>query len=320
MADDGDRRRAIAAVASDWHVRMAEPASEAEVEAFETWLSSDPDHARAYASIDAIAHAGAQLPRRMLAAETRAERRRWMVWALRPAMAVSLAGGVVAVTGFWFYGSSSDAAHAALSNDGPAIRAFRLSDGSAVILDRRTALDVTIGATARHIVLHNGRARFRVSPLTGRPFRVVSGDTTVTASGTLFDVSRDGRDTLVVALEGQVSVTAGWANGGAAPAMMLNPGEAAGVTNGRVDRRRVDDGMTRWPDGRLAFTDTPLSAVVLQANRNGRPVIVFADPALGQLRVTAVLDLRDGRALARTLAVTFGLTTHDDIEMITIGR
>ena len=70
------------------------------------------------------------------------------------------------------------------------IRTVRLPDGSKVTLDADTLLTVSFGKASRRLRLERGRARFEVAHET-RPFVVAAGDRSVTARGTIFDVSID---------------------------------------------------------------------------------------------------------------------------------
>src|SRR3546814_20791339 len=79
-------------------------------------------------------------------------------------------------------------------------------------------------------------------------------------------------------------------------------GEAGNVRDGRLDRTTIEPREARWPASRLGFEETPLATIIALANRGGGPDITLRDEAIGTLRVTGVLDIRDTPSLARKLA------------------
>ena len=88
-------------------------------------------------------------------------------------------------------------------------RSITLADGSTVDLNARSRLRIEFSQAERRVLLLEGQALFQVSKDKNRPFIVRSGNATVRAVGTQFDVNRNGSGTTVTVLEGRVAVYSG---------------------------------------------------------------------------------------------------------------
>jgi transmembrane sensor len=87
-------------------------------------------------------------------------------------------------------------------------RSITLADGSTVDLNARSRLRVEFAKKERRVELLDGQALFQVAKDKNRPFIVSSGNATVRAVGTQFDVYRRTNGTTVTVLEGRVAVYA----------------------------------------------------------------------------------------------------------------
>ncbi len=85
-------------------------------------------------------------------------------------------------------------------------RSVTLADGSTVDLNARSKLRIEFTKDKRLVELLDGQALFQVAKDKDRPFIVASGDATVRAVGTQFDVYRKANGTTVTVLEGRVAV------------------------------------------------------------------------------------------------------------------
>jgi transmembrane sensor len=85
-------------------------------------------------------------------------------------------------------------------------RSITLADGSTVDLNARSRLRIEFTKGERRVLLLDGQALFQVSKDKNRPFIVSSGNATVRAVGTQFDVNRKASGTTVTVLEGRVAV------------------------------------------------------------------------------------------------------------------
>lgn len=283
---------------------MLEPSSEAEVDAFEAWLATDPEHPRAYAAVEARSERSTRLPRRLLGA---VPARRFT---LRPVLGAALAAGIAVGAMLWLSGAGPGVpgvAEAALSNPGPGIRSVRLEDGSTLKLDTGTTLSVLLNSDTRRIRVRSGRTRFAVARDPGRVFTVIARDTTVRAKAAVFDVTTTETAVRVQVVEGDVIVTPRASGAGPDAVVPLESGQALDVSGRGVQRPAPDPEAVRWPDSRVGFTDAPLATVLAAANRGQEPAILLDDPAIGRLKVSGVLDMRDPASLARKLATALDL-------------
>ncbi len=310
------RQKLIAKQAADWHVRMLEPASETEVQAFEAWLHADPGHAAAYAEAESLAALSARLPRRLLATPAPISR----PVCLRPAYGVAAAIILIIASALVMTGQGRQAAYAAISNPGPAVRSYKLSDGTTVILDSGSELAVAFERDGRTVTLNSGRARISVARDPRRPFSVKAAKATLRTGVAVVDVALAKDEVSIRVVDGEAFLTATSTGQADRQEIRLNEGRAVNVRDGRLAETRVDAAAARWPEARLSFDDVPLATIVELANRRGRPKIFLADASVGALRVTGVLDIRDTRSLARKLVVTLDLQVEEHSDELRLSR
>jgi transmembrane sensor len=134
---------------------------------------------------------------------------------------------------------------------------------------------------------------------------VVAGEQRVRAVGTRFTVHRGPRGTTVSVFEGLVAIEG--SSPGARPELArLAAGDSILLSANRVadrDKVTVSELRAPWLDGYLEFQDERLDRVIFDANRFGTGSIILADPALAEIRVTAVFKSGDLEKLARNLAL-----------------
>lgn len=179
-------------------------------------------------------------------------------------------------------------------------RGVTLADGSKVELDTGTSFDVTEGG--RRLTLYTGQVFVTVARDPTRPFRVVSGDATVEALGTAFDVRRDGETTTVVVTESAVRVSHPDRAGGLPVAAGQEVAFSPTTGRGPVRRAALPE-RTAWRQGQLRFTERPLGEVLDELGRYRRGVIIVTDPALRRLPVTGVFDVDRPDVLLDAVAV-----------------
>jgi transmembrane sensor len=106
-------------------------------------------------------------------------------------------------------------------------RSITLADGSTVDLNARSQIRIEFSSGERHVELLDGQALFQVAKDKNRPFTVRSGDATVRAVGTEFDVYRKASGTTVTVLEGRVAVYSNVHGHAATPMQEANPTAAS---------------------------------------------------------------------------------------------
>lgn len=188
-------------------------------------------------------------------------------------------------------------------------RSVRLADGSVVKLQPGTTLMVNYDAALRRFTLKEGAARFAVAH-GPRPFVVYAGGGSVTARGTLFDVALADRRVSVRLLEGVVEVRLPATEAASKPSarqMRLTAGEAISFP---AERAATEQPTASGPPAASAIRDYDsirLADLVAQANRNASTPIRFADPAIGERKVSGRFRIDDAAVLAERLALLFDL-------------
>lgn len=184
-----------------------------------------------------------------------------------------------------------------------------LADGSKVMLDSDSAVDVTYGAGQRVARLVRGQAYFEVAHDGVHPFRVGAGDRVVTVLGTRFNIRLSSAETRIVLAEGSIGVRRGAdpAHPQGPETARLAPGQALVVRPGRADLVvRVDaERQLSWREGFVQFDDEPLSVAVEQMNRSSETKLILGDPALGDLRVSGGFKAGDIEGFAETLSAIY---------------
>jgi transmembrane sensor len=305
--------QAIHRQAERWLARLrASDCSVAERRDFDAWRAADIKHAETYAQteqlwsgLEDLAEDPEILQWRREArqsapvAPSRYGRLRWL--------AVASLAAVVLCAGFatwWFVGGSSASSYATAHGEQ---RSVVLADGSRIVLNTDTVLDVDFGRHTRRVRLRRGEAMFEVTHDADRPFVVQAGGNTISDIGTRFDVRDSGAQIMVAVLEGAVAV----ARGG--NTTELTAGEQVVAGDGAWIRGRADATMTAgWTQGRLVFRSTPLGEAVAEANRYGPDRLVIADSSLAQLKISGEFRIGNTNALVRALQSVYPIRAEYD--------
>lgn len=172
-------------------------------------------------------------------------------------------------------------------------RTVLLGDGSRLLLDSATQVDIRWRLLSREVGLRSGQALFDVSPAVYRPFVVSAGLTNVEVLGTLFNVRRlDHDDVRVTLARGRVKVAV------PAPAqtpVVLLPGQQVDSVRGQlmpVAKADASKAMA-WKDGRIVFEQTPLDEAVALLRHYRKAPIHLGDPSLAALKVTGVFEVHN---------------------------
>lgn len=166
-------------------------------------------------------------------------------------------------------------------------RNVTLPDGSEVLLDAGTHLQVRRHLRSRQVLLARGQARFQVQHSAWRPFQVDAGPVHVRNYGTVFDVDRQGSLSEVTLWRGEVGVRVD----GSEDEQRLKPGQRLLAQAGSLSPpEAVSPDRADWTSGRLQFDRLPLSEVLRILQRYHDRPIVLDDPALGPLLVSGVFD------------------------------
>lgn len=183
-------------------------------------------------------------------------------------------------------------------------RRLQLPDGSQLLLNTDSAVNIAFSPRERRVSLLNGELLISTAKdLGARPFIVETPQGTARALGTRFCVRTAGSSSHVSVLEGQVVVT---------PQMLqqsttLNAGERQRFKLNRFDApERFDVAGVSWDKGMLLANNMRLDELLDELSRY-RPGVLRCHPEVAALRVSGAFSLRDTDASLRLLSDTLPL-------------
>lgn len=332
MSEDQDESKAdrkASAEAAAWMVRLYSEDRNPELErGLRAWLTLHPRNSRHFEEMSEVWELGGQtssqgLPR-IRTPESVRTRSTWHWAVAAAALLVVVAGGLV--LGYPGWGAPTYATGRGEQ------RIVRLQDGSRIILNSGTRLQVDFAEASRRVRLERGEALFEVARDPGRPFTVTAGTRQVTALGTSFVVRYEADRTAVTLVEGKVRVTDEGKNGDpavlvsrAAPVprvAILAPGERltfARKAPPKLDQPQIDT-LTAWRRGEVLLDETPLTEAITEMNRYDDRQLVIDDPELGSLKISGVYRSGDSEGFARAVAELHGFSIEEDSERIHLKR
>ena len=190
-------------------------------------------------------------------------------------------------------------------------RKMMLADGSRVILDTDTALTVKFDDGARRVSLDHGQAYFTVAHDAARPFSVDASGARVLATGTQFDVHRDGDMVDVTLVEGSVRVSAD-----DRPVARLRAGQALTLNSGRVSPIKAVDTApaTAWTRGRIVLDGMTLQDAITAVNRYVDTPVRLDAPGFADARISGTVDTGDARSFAAAVTAVLPLKAQTDAD------
>jgi transmembrane sensor len=190
-----------------------------------------------------------------------------------------------------------------------------LADGTSVILNTNSRLDVDFADKQRDVHLTRGEAYFEVVHDKTRPFTVYANNYVVRDIGTAFDVHLSKAGLVEVGVtKGSVEVKP--ADG----AHVIDAANSLGVVTAghdivlgeKVERAEAvpsaDMGRKlAWRQGQLIYTGQPLGEVLADVSRYSNIKIELADPALADLPVGGAFRTDQIEAIFAALENNFGV-------------
>ncbi|MFT3813039.1 MAG: FecR domain-containing protein [Acidovorax sp.] len=295
---DGPIDAAIVRRASAWMARLwSHDASDADRAACAAWRAAHPDHERAWSRLQAFERQfGAVPPAAHGVLREAPPSSRWPSrrGSLRLIAAAAVCGGAA-------YGARrTDAWQLALADYAAAtgqIRPLELPDGTRLVMDTASAIDLRYTARERRIVLRAGRILVTTAA-DPRPLRVECPQGTVRALGTRFAVRLQREGARVAVYHGAVEVRAG-----GAAALRVEAGWQTGFAGDAIEPARpAQEADAAWTRGHLVAERMRVADLVAELARYRRGILRCDDSA-AELRVTGVFPLLDtDRALANLAA------------------
>lgn len=297
-------QRAIEEAAAVWIARMDSRAlSLTERKDFQDWLDQSPQHRDALERMSSI-WGGCDILDELNYIDTKDEQpqngRRWAIGAI--AACLMLALGIQ--QGGFFDHTQTDHYVTFVG----AQKTIDLVDGSRIILNTDSEVDINITRESRRINLIRGEAHFEVASDAERPFRVYAGDGIVKAVGTAFTVFVHAEAVEVTVTEGVVELLT---EIDMTPIAALTVGQNA-VFAQKVERleKMSDEALDRkllWREGYIAFAGEPLSDVVADISRYTDIKIEIEDSLLENTPIGGYFKVGDVEGLLEVLENGFGL-------------
>jgi transmembrane sensor len=297
------------AAAERWYARLkAADCTAADRMEFQSWRAT-PEHAAAYTattklweSLGGLAgRADLEKLSRQILADTAQQHRRSPAMDVRRRIVIAASILLAVLSGGAFLGLQNRATATIVYATQPGERSsIELADGSQVVLNSATELDVRISNGTRGLTLHKGEAVFTVAHDRTRPFKVAAGDGEVTALGTRFQIRNEGKHVTITLLEGRVVVDRREAH----EHVQLEPGDQVRFTVAlrEMVRRTVDPEVSAsWSTGRLRFRSTPLAEALSEVNRYSTIQIRVADPTLASIPISGTFAIGDGISVVSAL-------------------
>lgn len=277
----------------------------ATLEAIDAWRSRSERHEAAWQRADVVMQSFRQVPsalgRRTLGSMRNPERRR-----LLQALGVV---GIAAPLGLAVWRKSPEWS-ADLHTVTGEQKTLTLEDGTRLVLNTASAVNIAFNARERHIHLVRGEIMITTGyDATQRPFRVTSEQGTVRPIGTHYAVRQDSGSTHVAVFEGEVEITR--LDGHQS---RLHAGEQNSFGRSTIDTARpVDASDGLWEQGMLLARDMRLADWTAEMNRY-RKGVLRCSPAVADLRVSGAFPLTDSEAaldmLIKTRPVTIRRVTN----------
>ncbi len=268
---------------------------------FRAWLAASEANARCYRQLEVLWR---ELPAietvdRLPVAAARWPRR--TIWAA--ALAAAAVVAIVVVKPFDLGLART------FSTEVGEIRTVKLADGTDITLGPRTRLTVRLTQRNRSVALQSGEAFFSVIHDAKRPLTVAAASTEVRVLGTKFDVRR-GPSTIDVAVDdGRVEVADRPESGAAsrvdvATLVLVRGQEVSAALDGALGApRAIDpDHIMDWRSGRLRYIDAALQDVLADLNRYSTTPIVYHDPSIGRIRITASFSVHEAQQILDSVA------------------
>ncbi len=273
------------------------------------WLDADPRHAEAYAQLEHLWAASAQLHSLNAApAAAHLSRRRFV--------GMGIAASAVAVTAcasmLWL--NDMGLPFADVRSAVGERRTVSLPDGSTVDLAGHTALNVDFSPTRRAVELLHGEAYFTVLPAAAGEFTVNSRSGQVVAAEGEFCLSCDDASTLLTVSRKTVRVVTANQQIDLAEGLSLR---FSSDRTGPIQHAELAQ-VLAWRSGRLVFFDKPLFTVIdeLQRWREGR--IFIMDKQLASRRVSLILNLNKPEQMLDAITKALAVRVDRYTDLITL--
>lgn len=299
--------RATADAAADWLTLLMSREADAELLGqLGKWRTASADHEAAWQHVESVTGRMKSLGSgpAYAALSSYDSKARPATVARRRAVQVLLWGGLVTGTGL--LASHSGNWQIQLADCRSATgeqRRFTLEDGTQLLLNTGSAVNLRFDAGERRILLIEGEImvttrHYLGTPADPRPLLVETAEGSVRSLGTRFTVRQHPAYSSVAVLDSAVEVTAWGAPG---QARVLHAGEQTQFSREAIEVPRANgEQMVAWTRGQLLADEQRLDDFLAELDRY-RPGMVRVDPQIADLRLSGVFPLADTDRILATL-------------------
>lgn len=331
---------AIEEAAATWLIKLegdSRPSAE-ELGEFREWIAQSTEHQEAFKQISTFWEEDEVLAELAIPLTPPARKRHQyfkslfnLPWSLGRVGAIAsvLAVGIYLTLGSGLFKFNSSLNNNIYLTEVGEQQTYTLADGSVLLLNTDTQVQVEYSDAFRKILLLQGEAHFDVVADTSRPFEVYAGDGMVRAVGTAFSVFLDDDAVEVIVNEGKVDLSAvsnldpmpdgPQSISGNALAQANMPKLLGSLAAGQsaVFSQSIDEVYSlaelelakelSWRSGLLIFKGDPLSEVVKEINRYTPLTIKIVDPALNHLEIGGRFKVDEIDGIFDVLEANFGI-------------
>lgn len=296
---------AAAKAAAQWLVRLhAGDMSETDRQACIRWRASHPEHEFAWQRAEQISRKFGLVPATLGAPTLRQAAQNNRRATLKTLTLMIAAGPVAWLTYRYPPWQEWMAQERTVTGER---RQLVLTDGTQLTLNTDTTIDIAFDDTTRRVLLRSGEILIQTAPdrqTPARPFIVDSRHGSLRALGTRFVVRQQEQRSSVAVLQGAVEVT---------PRDNIDARYVVGANQQSSFNQQHGDGLQKltphadgWSSGALYVENMPLGEFIAEVARY-RPGILRCDPAVTQLKVAGVFQLRDTDAILTALVESLPL-------------
>ena len=283
--------------AATWYVQLNDGTpDEARTHAWQTWLQASPQHAAAWARVEALQRQWAKMPQQAaLSGLGAAQKQRREV--------LKLLAMLVAVGGCSWLAVEQVPYRSMLAQQRThdrERRSMRLDDGTQLELNADTALDIHFSANQRLIQLYQGEILVKTAKDPAqRPFIVSTGDGTIKALGTQFSVRQLPDSTHVGVLEAAVEVHP---RRQPERALRLEAGQQVTFDRDTIQSPYpLPPGSAAWVHGMLSVDDWRLGDFITALGRY-RPGVLRCATAVQGLSISGAFRIDDTDTVLENLS------------------
>lgn len=282
--------RSVAASAARWFLLLASgEASERELRALSAWRQADPQHERAWQRAEQVSRTAGLVPagigQAVLCRPAPAARQRRQAIKTMMLLIMAAPAGWLAVTAAPWQRWRAD--YATVTGEQKTVQ---LPDGTEVVLNTASAIDVAFDQQQRRLLLREGEIMVSTAPdARRRPFVVATAEGRLLPRGTRFSVRQQARQTAITVLEGAVELQP--LHGG--QTHLLRAGHAASFSASAIaPEQPAPVSASLWTRGIVAADNLRLDQLLAELGRYQRGIL-DCDPDVAGLRVTGGFQTRD---------------------------